>query len=103
MTPKEGMLIWVCGFVMIKDTPHADLAYDFINAHLDDASGEYLIENDGYGASNADAMKAGGEAKLKELQLPTDPDTMLKSTVFTPPIRNNDKMTKMFEDVKAGG
>ncbi|MDY0885564.1 ABC transporter substrate-binding protein [Dongia soli] len=103
MNPKEGMLTWVCGFVMIKGTPHADLAYDFINARLADASGEYLIENYGYGSSNADAMKAVGEAKLKELQLPTDPDTMLKATVFTRPIRNNDKITKMFEEVKAGG
>ncbi len=103
MHPKEGMLTWVCGFVMMKGTPHADLAYDFINARLEEASGKALIENYGYGSSNSDAMKAEGEAKLKELQLPSDPDTMLKTTVFTRPIRNNEKITKMFEEVKAGG
>ncbi|MET1026593.1 MAG: hypothetical protein ABWY00_05450, partial [Dongiaceae bacterium] len=91
------------GFVMMKGTSHQDLAYDFINSRLEDASGEALIENYGYGSSNGDAMKAVGAAKLKELQLPTDPDTMLKTTVFTRPIRNNEKITKMFEEVKAGG
>lgn len=103
MNPKEGMLTWVCGFVMIKDTPHKDLAYDFINSRLDPASGEALVTEYGYGTSNADAMKAVGEAKLKELNLPADPDTMLKTTVFTKPIGNNEKVTKMFEEVKAGG
>jgi len=28
---------------------------------------------------------------------------MLKTTVFTKPIGNNEKVTKMFEEVKAGG
>jgi spermidine/putrescine transport system substrate-binding protein len=103
MNPKEGMLTWVCGFVMIKDTPHKDLAYDFINSRLEPASGEALVTMYSYGTSNADAMKAVGDAKLKELNLPADPDTMLKTTVFTKPIGNNEKVTKMFEEVKAGG
>jgi len=103
MNPKEGMLTWVCGFVMIKGTPHKNLAYDFINSRLDTDSGKALVENYGYGSSNSAAMAAVGEAKLKELQLPTDPDTMLKTTVFTQPINNNEKVTKMFEQVKAGG
>ena len=48
-------------------------------------------------------MKAEGADKLNALQLPADPETMLKTTVFTRPIRNNEKITKMFEEVKAGG
>ena len=88
---------------MIKDTPHKDLAYDFINSRLDDGSGKALVEMYGYGTSNADAMAAVGSAKLQELQLPTNPGTMLKTTVFTKPINNNEKVTKMFEQVKAGG
>jgi spermidine/putrescine transport system substrate-binding protein len=88
---------------MIKDTPHKDLAYDFINSRLEPESGEALVTEYAYGTSNADAMKAVGDAKLKELNLPADPDTMLKTTVFTKPIGNNEKVTKMFEEVKAGG
>jgi spermidine/putrescine transport system substrate-binding protein len=57
----------------------------------------------GYGTSNADAMSSVGADKLKELQLPTAPEEMLKTTVFTKPINNNDKITRMFEEVKAGG
>ncbi|HEY4163147.1 MAG TPA: ABC transporter substrate-binding protein [Dongiaceae bacterium] len=103
MNPKEGMLTWVCGFVMIKDTPHKDLAYDFINSRMEASSGQALIENYGYGSSSSEAMSAEGADKLKALQLPTDPDAMFKTTVFTKPINNNEKVTKMFEQVKAGG
>lgn len=103
MQPKEGMLTWVCGFVLTKNSTHVDLAYDFINARLDAAAGKALVEMYGYGTSNADAMSAVGADKLKELQLPTAPEEMLKTTVFTKPINNNDKITRMFEEVKAGG
>lgn len=103
MNPKEGMLTWVCGYVLTKNAEHVDLAYDFINARLEAASGKALVEMYGYGSSNAGSMEAVGAEKLKELQLPTNPEEMLKSTVFTKPINNNDKVTRMFEEVKAGG
>ena len=35
MKPKEGMLTWACGFVMLKDAKNVDLAYDFINSRLE--------------------------------------------------------------------
>jgi spermidine/putrescine transport system substrate-binding protein len=104
MNPKEGMLTWVCGFVKMKGSDaHDDLIYDFINSRMEQASGQALIENYGYGSSSSAAMQAEGADKLKELRLPVDPETMLKTTVFTGPIKNNDKITKMFEEVKAGG
>jgi spermidine/putrescine transport system substrate-binding protein len=103
MNPKEGMLTWVCGYVLTKNAEHVDLAYDFINARLEAASGKALVEMYGYGSSNAGSMESVGAEKLKELQLPTNPEEMLKSTVFTKPINNNDAVTRMFEDVKAGG
>jgi len=104
MNPKEGMLTWVCGFVKMKGSgAHDDLIYDFINSRMEDASGQALIENYGYGSSNSAAMQAEGADKLNALRLPVDPETMLKTTVFTGPIKNNEKITKMFEEVKAGG
>ncbi len=103
MNPKEGMLTWVCGYVMIKDTPHADLVYDFINARLEKGPGQWLVENYGYGSSSAESMAAVAPETLKDLKLPTDPDAMLRTTIFTKPINNNDKIAKMFEEVKAGG
>ena len=40
---------------------------------------------------------------LERLQLPADPEIMLKTTVFTGPMKQNDELAKMFERIKAGG
>src|SRR6185436_18127438 len=81
LKPKEGMLTWSCGYVLLKDAKNVDLAYDFINSRLETESGKYLIEAYGYGASTSTAFAAVPPATLNELQLPSDPEVMLKSTV----------------------
>lgn len=103
MKPKEGMLTWMCGVVLLKDAKNIDLAYDFINARLEADSGKALVESYGYGSANTQAMTSIPKEKLEEMSLPVDPDEMLKTTVFTRPMKNNDEMAKMFEEVKAGG
>ncbi len=103
MKPKEGMLTWACGFVILKDSANVDLAYDFINARLEPSSGEKLITDYGYGASTATAFAAVPPATLESLQLPADPNETLKTTVFTGPMKQADELAKMFEKVKAGG
>nr|WP_316650659.1 ABC transporter substrate-binding protein [uncultured Gellertiella sp.] len=103
MHPKEGMLTWTCGYVLMKDAKHVDLAYDFINSRLEADSGKYLIENDGYGSSTTTAFAAVPKAELDKLELPSNPDDMLKTTVFTGPMKQNDDLAKIFEKVKAGG
>jgi spermidine/putrescine transport system substrate-binding protein len=103
MKPKEGMLTWACGFVLLKDAKNVDLAYDFINSRLEQEAGKYLIEAYGYGASTKTAFEAVSKADLERLQLPDNPEMMLKTTIFTGPMKQNDDMAKMFERVKAGG
>ncbi|MCV3766784.1 ABC transporter substrate-binding protein [Rhizobium sp. TRM95796] len=103
MKPKEGMLTWTCGYVMLKDAKNVDLAYDFINSRLEAESGKKLIEDYGYGASTETAFAAVPAETLKTLELPSNPDDMLKTTVFTGPMKQNDQLAKMFEKVKAGG
>src|SRR6266567_370458 len=103
MKPKEGMLTWACGFVMLKDAKNVDLAYDFINSRLDADSGKFLIQSYGYGSSLSTAFAGVSKDELEKLQLPADPDVMLKSTIFTGPMKQNDDVAKMFEKVKAGG
>jgi len=103
MKPKEGMLTWACGFVLMKDAAHPDLAYDFINSRLDTASGKYLVEAYGYGSASSAAMGAVPAETLQQLSLPADPNEMLKTTIFTGPMKQNDAIAKMFEKVKAGG
>jgi spermidine/putrescine transport system substrate-binding protein len=103
MKPKEGMLTWVCGMVMLKDAKHVDLAYDFINARMNPDSGASLINEYGYGSASQAAFRQVPAAKLEELSLPNDPETMLRDTVLTRPIPSNDELAKLFERVKAGG
>jgi spermidine/putrescine transport system substrate-binding protein len=103
MKPKEGMLTWSCGFVLLKDAKNVDLAYDFINSRLETASGKYLIEAYGYGSSTSSAFAEVPQAELDKLQLPSDPEQMLKATIFTGAMKQNDAVAKMFERVKAGG
>ena len=103
MKPKEGMLTWTCGYVLLKDAKNVDLAYDFINSRLEVDSGKYLIENYGYGTSTTTAFEAVPKETLEGLELPSNPDDMLKTTVFTGPMKQNDELAKMFEKIKAGG
>lgn len=103
MKPKEGMLTWVCGMVLLKDSKNVDAAYDFMNARLDPSSGEQLIRQYGYGSSSAEAFKRVDAKTLQELELPADPQEMISHTVVTRSIKNNDGATAMFEAVKAGG
>ncbi|PZQ95665.1 MAG: spermidine/putrescine ABC transporter [Cereibacter sphaeroides] len=103
MNPKEGMLTWTCGYVLLKDAKNVDLAYDFINSRLEAASGKYLIEAYGYGASTTSAFEEVPQAKLDELKLPANPEEMLQTTIFTGPMKQNAELAKMFEKVKAGG
>jgi spermidine/putrescine transport system substrate-binding protein len=103
MKPKEGMLTWACGFVILKDAKNIDLAYDFINSRLEPESGQYLIQSYGYGASTSSAFARVTKEELDQLQLPPAPDEMLKTTIFTGGMKNNDEVAKMFERVKAGG
>ena len=103
MKPKEGMLTWACGFVMLKDAKNVDRAYDFINSRLEADSGKELITQYGYGSSSSAAFALVSKEELARLQLPSDPNAVLKSTVFTGPMKQNDALAKMFEKVKAGG
>jgi spermidine/putrescine transport system substrate-binding protein len=89
--------------VMLKDAKHVDLAYDFINARMNPDSGASLINEYGYGSASQAAFKQVPAAKLEELSLPNDPETMLRDTVLTKPIPSNDELAKLFERVKAGG
>jgi spermidine/putrescine transport system substrate-binding protein len=103
MKPKEGMLTWSCGFVLLKDAKNVDLAYDFINSRIEAASGKELITQYGYGSASSAAFAEVPKEELDRLQLPSDPEVVLKSTVFTGPMKQNDDMAKLFEKVKAGG
>lgn len=102
MNPKEGMLTWVCGMVMIKGAPNPDMAYDMIDAMLDPEAGQFLINNSGYGHSNKTSFDLVDEERLAELNLSRDPTDLLQAGIFLESLKNREKLIQMFEEVKAG-
>ena len=102
MEPKEGVLTWVCGLVLLKDAPNLDRAYDVIDAFIDPSAGQYLISEYGYGHSNAKSFELVSDERLAELGIPKDPTELLYSGVFFQLFKDYEKTITMFEEVKAG-
>lgn len=96
----EGSSVWLCGYVNMVEAPgEEELAYDYVNAVLSDASAGPLLDN-GFGSANdaalqalgADAMDAAG---LGEVTVPV---------LAQLPISNEqrERQAEAFERIKAG-
>ena len=102
--PKEGAWTWLCGLVRITGgTGDEQMGYDFIDAWQAPETGKWLIENYNYGHSNPKAFPEVDPKLLDDLGM-SDPAAVVEQAVFPPP---NDpemeaKMTKLFEEIKAG-
>lgn len=106
MFPKEGLSTWMCGFVLNVDGPgDENQAYDYLNATLDPKVGKVLIDDWGYGHSNAQSYKLAESQIAKDLGLTGDITKFLDGTRFQGEIapEKRDKMIEMFETVKLGG
>lgn len=104
MNPKEGMRTWVCGLVLHKETPHLDMAYDFVNAFTSPEAGAHLLEAFGTGHANRKAFDLVSQELLDSLGI-SNPAEMMARTVFlkpTPP-EYLQKYQRLFDMVKAGG
>lgn len=106
MFPEEGLSTWMCGMVMAKDAPGSEQqAYDYLNAMLDPQVGKVLIDDWGYGHSNAASYKLAESELAKELGLTSDLGKFLEGTRFQGeiPPEKREKMIEIFETVKLGG
>ena len=96
----EGKSTWLCGYVILKDGQgNKDKAYDFLNAWLDERSGEYMVNEWGYGHSNSVAMdKHGPGAGFGTLE------SYSEGTLWQAPVSadHREKMIAEFELIKAG-
>jgi len=104
MNPKEGILTWVCGLMMLQEGPGDEqAAYDLIDAMLAPQSGAWLIDNYGYGCSNKKAFDLVSTERLEELGI-SSPEALFAQGVFFEPIppERREKYIGMFDDVKAG-
>ena len=101
MSPKEGVETWCCGLVLIKDAPHADKAYDLIDALLAPESGEFYISIYGTGHSNRVSFERVSDERLAELQLPRDPSGLLETGVMYCKFKDKDTVIERFEEMQA--
>ena len=104
MNPKEGIYTWVCGFALINGGEgDEDLAYDYLNATLDTSAGEYLMNEYGYGHSNAKTFEVVPKARQLELGI-QDPVAHIAGSKYfeeiAPDVR--EKYIRLFEEIKAG-
>ncbi len=97
---KEGKSTWLCTYVHLKDNAgNTDKVYDFLNAVLAEESGEYLVNEWGYGHSLAPVMdKYGADAGFSSLEDYT------KNTLWQAPVppELREKMIAEFELIKTG-
>ena len=101
--PKEKMLTWACGLVLMKDAKNIDAAYDFLNAMASPESGVALMREYGYGTANQTAFNSVPAAERAAMAMPENPETALRDTVFVAPMDNRDAIAAAFEALKAGG
>ncbi len=102
--PKEGALTWVCGLMIHKDAPNIDRAYDVIDSLLSVESGQFMINDYGYGHSNAKSFDAFDEATLVGLGLSKNPADILGAGHFQRPMSQEweTRMNELFEQIKLG-
>jgi spermidine/putrescine transport system substrate-binding protein len=104
MDPKEGMRTWVCGLVLLRDAPHEDLAYDFINAFTAPEAGQHLLEAFGTGHANRKAFNRVDKKLLDTLGISNPAEMMARTTFLKPtPAAYEEKYNQLFTEVKAGG
>lgn len=102
--PKEGALTWVCGLVLHKDAPEPALAHDLIDSMIGPEAGKFLIEDFGYGHSNAKSFELVDEKRLAEMGLSKDPLAILNKGVFVgpQPPEITQKINRDWEKIQAG-
>jgi len=100
----EGSSSWVCGYSKLADAPGSeDKFYDFINAWLEPATVEYIVNSWGYGHSNAAVMATMSNEDLAAVGLETS-DQLRAGTLWQGPVPSalREKMIAEFELIKAG-
>ncbi|AHM05057.1 ABC transporter, periplasmic spermidine putrescine-binding protein PotD [Roseibacterium elongatum DSM 19469] len=96
----EGTSVWLCGYVnMAEGEGSEDLAYDYVNALLSEASAGPLLEN-GFGSANDAALQAQGAEALEASGLGEVSVPVLAQL----PISNEqrERQAEAFERIKAG-
>ena len=100
MNPKEGMVTWTDGLVMMPGAPE-DLAYEFMNAYMAPEVGVFLITSYGYGAGNTKSYGEVPRATLVELGI-EEPAAIIAKTWFQREIdpATRPKYQEVYDEIK---
>ncbi len=101
LRPKTGMMTFVCGFVMHKDTKDAGKAHALIDSNNSEAATAFLVTEMGYGPANTKAMKSIDPAVREKAELPEDVDAFLATGFFQQAIPEKDKLVAMWQEIRA--
>jgi spermidine/putrescine transport system substrate-binding protein len=102
MRPKQGIMAWVGGLSIVKGTPHKELAHEVIDAYLDRKARAFGMSQYGYGSATAGGFAEVDDATLQRLDLPRDPAELLAKSIVQVPMKNQNAIQQMFEQVKQG-
>jgi spermidine/putrescine transport system substrate-binding protein len=102
MRPAEGPLTWGCGPAIVKGTPHEDKIHDMLSAFYELEGQIWQLRNAGYGPSRPDAIEALTGEERTALGLEQDPSAALASGHFLRPIRNQQAIQTLFEEIRSG-
>jgi spermidine/putrescine transport system substrate-binding protein len=104
MVPKEGLLTWCDGLVIIKNGKGTEKQkYDFLDAVLDPEAGKYNIETLSCGASNRKSFDLANKETVASLGL-SDPQAVMKASLWYKPIApdTRQKLIEVYNRVKGG-
>lgn len=98
---KEGSSAWFCGYVNLVDGPGSeDKAHDFMEAWLNPVVTDYIVNEWGYGHSNATNMANIDAETLTEVGLGPIDAPLLAQLPMDNQLR--EQMIAEFEKIKAG-
>jgi spermidine/putrescine transport system substrate-binding protein len=107
LDPVEGRLAWVCGYVLMKDTPRAGLAHQFVSSIPTPENALALMDNYYYGAAGGGSPEVLAQVQEKSLVKTFGLDDL--ETALAPPktwllqyLPNRADYVKAAEEVKAG-
>lgn len=83
-TPSEGRMGWACGFMILKNTQHYDLALKYLDAAISPDSCAAAIDKYFLGCSNTEALSMANPDTVSTLQL--DQQDVIASTNFAEPL-----------------
>ena len=105
LSPKEGIVSFACGLVLLDDGKGDDEAvYDFIDAMLSPESGKFMIEQYGYGHSNAKSYDIVDKEVLEQNGISGTVEEYIGKTSFFQywPTDLRTRYVNMWESVKLG-